>query len=43
VGFSAALNLGILEDYGLLVAGIAGTGALLIPGRRKAAVKEENR
>lgn len=29
VGFSAALNLGIIEDTGLLVAGIAGTAMLL--------------
>lgn len=35
VGFSAALSLGIPEDFGLLAAGLAGTGALLFRGRRR--------
>ena len=29
VGLSAAVQLGVLEDYGLPVAGVAGTAALL--------------
>jgi hypothetical protein len=37
LGVSAAAQLGIREDYGLAVAGIAGT-AMLVAGRRRAAV-----
>ncbi len=38
IGFSAALNLGVPQDYGLLVAGILGT-VLLLLSRRKASRK----
>lgn len=34
VGFSAALNLGMREDFGLLVAGLAGASLLLYRNRR---------
>ena len=33
IGFTAAINLGILEDTGLLVAGILGVGMLLMKGK----------
>jgi hypothetical protein len=33
IGFTAALTLGILEDTGLLVAGLLGTGLLLYRNR----------
>jgi hypothetical protein len=33
IGFTAALTLGILEDIGLLVAGLTGTGAIFIKDR----------
>jgi hypothetical protein len=35
IGFSAALTLGIIEDTGLLVAGVTGTGFLLYRNRRE--------
>jgi len=34
IGFSAALNLGIYEDFGLLLAGIVGTAMILIRDRK---------
>ena len=34
IGFTAAFELGILEDTGLLVAGVVGTGLLLYRNRR---------
>lgn len=37
IGFTAALALGIREDIGLLVAGLAGTGIILATGRRAGA------
>ena len=33
VGFSAAVNLGVLQDYGLVVAGVLGTVLIVIPSR----------
>lgn len=35
IGFTAALTLGILEDIGLLVAGLMGAGAIFIKDRKK--------
>ncbi len=35
IGFAAALNFGILEDIGLLVAGICGTTLLILRSRRR--------
>ncbi|MCU0579417.1 MAG: DUF6064 family protein, partial [Desulfobacterota bacterium] len=34
IGFTAALTLGILEDIGLLVAGLFGTAAIVIWDRK---------
>lgn len=34
IGFFAAISLGIREDIGLLVAGLAGSGLILLRGRR---------
>lgn len=34
IGFGAALNLGIYEDYGLLIAGIVGSVLILIRDRK---------
>jgi hypothetical protein len=34
IGFFAAISLGIREDIGLLVAGLAGSGLILFRGRR---------
>ena len=36
IGFGAALNLTIVEDYGLLVTGLVGTALILIRDRRRA-------
>lgn len=36
IGFGAALNLTIVEDYGLLVAGLVGSALILIRDRRRA-------
>jgi hypothetical protein len=36
VGFSAAAQLGVTQDYGLVVAGVLGTGALLLRDRARA-------
>jgi hypothetical protein len=38
VGFTAALKLGIREDFGLLIAGLLGTGLLIARRFRKSAV-----
>ena len=44
IGFTAAINLGILEDMGLLVAGILGVGMLLLKEKssKDLAQKTEN-
>lgn len=34
IGFGAALNLSIYEDYGLLIAGLSGTGLLLYHNKK---------
>ncbi len=34
IGFTAAFKLGILEDIGLLVAGVVGTGMILARNRK---------
>ncbi len=41
VGFTAALKLGIREDFGLLVAGVVGAGFLIARRFRMAAVSEQ--
>jgi hypothetical protein len=41
LGFSAAVQLGIREDIGLLVAGLAGTGLLIARRLRKPAGEEK--
>ena len=41
VGFTAALKLSIREDFGLLVAGLIGTGLLIARVFRKAAVSQK--
>lgn len=35
IGVSAAINLGIIEDYGLVVAGVAGSILISVGGRKK--------
>lgn len=43
VGFSAALNLGVREDLGLVVAGLAGTAVLAARGLRRTAAPQAGR
>jgi hypothetical protein len=42
VGFSAAVNLGVPQDYGLVVAGILGTVLIAIPRRNRDRVSTED-
>jgi len=42
VGFSAAVNLGVPQDYGLVVAGVLGTVLLVIPRRKRDRVSTQN-
>ena len=42
VGFSAAVNLRVYEDFGLLIAGIVGTSMIFIRDRRPAAKNRDS-
>jgi hypothetical protein len=42
VGFSAAVNLGVPQDYGLVVAGVLGTVLLVILRRKRDRVSTQN-
>jgi hypothetical protein len=42
VGFSAAVNLGVPQDYGLVVAGVLGTILLVIPRRKRDRANTQN-
>lgn len=35
IGVSAAINLGIIEDYGLVVAGVVGSILISVGGRKR--------
>ena len=42
VGFSAAVNLGVPQDYGLVVAGVLGTVLIVIPRRNRGRVSTQD-